>query len=345
MTTTYGLMASQTTAQANGVDPFRPKAFLSDNQWWGNRAQAPASTTWNAPTYQGYNFQKLDYSTPAPTYQTYNQAAPTYKGFNGGDYDRYEVSLRTPAELAANTAYQKAKADLTDAYSAKGMYGSSQFTKQMSDNLQNNYMNTLTTNAANAATQRYNFQQQDQQFASQQEMQAWAARMQENQAANQQRFQGWSTDYGNKQSENNLLNQLGAQDNSTMNQFNYQAGLAQANWNDQQANRQINFQNSLAQDRQNWDLQALNWNTTQNDNAWNRIFGVYGNYDPETERYQKKLLRNQAEASEKKSGVGGLISSGGGLLGGLVSMIPGVGTIAGPIITAASKVAGAAFNM
>ncbi|GAB6038187.1 hypothetical protein JCM15519_27460 [Fundidesulfovibrio butyratiphilus] len=329
MTTTYGLTQSYNLAQANNVDPYRPKSYLSDNQWWGNTAQSPASTTWTAPTYQNYNFQKLDYSTPAPTYQTYAQDAPTYKGLNGGDYNRYELSVRTPGELAANTAYKTAKTDLADAYSAKGLYGSSQYTRQMSDNLQNNYMNTLTTNAANAATQRYNLQQQDQQFASQQEMQAWVARMQENQAANQQRFQSWTTDYGYKQNENNLLNQLGAQNNAAMNQFNYQSSVAQRDWNDQQANRQINFQNSLAQDRQNWDLQRLNWDTTQNDNAWNRIFGVYGDYDPETERYQKKLLREQVKAAENSNSSGGLLSIGKSLLSGL----GGLGSLASQFST------------
>ena len=246
--TTYGLTQAHLLATANNLDVYQPKSYLSDDQWWGNKAQAPAQTQWQAP-----GFQKLDYRA-APDYQTYAAQAPTYAGLSGGDYDRYELNLRAPGETAATKAYRQAKTDLEDAYSARGMYGSSQFTNQMSNGLQSNYMDTLAGNAAQATANRYQMEQKDLQYAQDSAMQAWAARMAENQAANQQAQRAWEVDYGNRLGENNL-----------MNQYAYRSSVDQRDWNDQTANRQIDYNNSLAQDRQNWDLSRLGWDANQND--------------------------------------------------------------------------------
>ncbi|MFZ5427713.1 MAG: hypothetical protein ACOZEN_12120, partial [Thermodesulfobacteriota bacterium] len=180
---TFGLYAAHNIASANGVDPYKTAKFLDDSQWWGNKAQAPVNTQWQAPDYKSFNYQKHNAGGPDPTYKTYGQAAPAYKGFNGGDYDRYELNLRAPGEQAAKRAYDTARRDLADAYSSKGMYGSSQYTRQMDTQVNRSYMDALTDNAAHAATQRYGFQAQDQQFTQQQAMAAWQARMAENQAA------------------------------------------------------------------------------------------------------------------------------------------------------------------
>lgn len=334
---TFGLMQSHLIASANGVDPYKPASFLSDNQWWGNQAQAPVSTQWTAPNYQSYAYQKYDAGGQDPSYQTYGQAAPRYQGFNGGDYDRYELSVRNPGEQAAQRAYDSARRNLADAYSANGMYGSSQFTRQMDDQVNRSYMDALSTNAANAATQRYNFQAQDQQYAQQQAMAEWQARMQENSAVNQMHYNVWQ----NRLAENEQMNNMLFQDNSAANNWNWQASTAQRDWDDSQGMRRVNYDNSLAQDRQNWDMQRLQWDTQQNDAAWNRTYGIWGHVDPEVEQYEKKLLKQQADATDKKtSGAGGIISSAGGLVGGAVSMVPGWGQIAGPLISMGSKMIG-----
>jgi len=329
MPTMFGLQQSHALASASGVDPYTPAPFLSDNQWWGNTAQAPAQTAWSAPQYQNFQYQKLGYNTPAPTYQTYSQSAPTYKGLADGDYDRYELSLRMPGETAARRAYDSAKRDLADAYSAKGMYGSSQYTNQMNNQLGRNYMDSMAQNASQATVNRYQMQQKDLQFGAGQDMQSWRSRMQENQAANQQAYQGWQTDYGNKLAENAQMNQLGYQNNAASNQYNYASSVDQRNWNDSQATRRIDFNNALAQDRQNWDLQGLNWKTTQNDAAWGRTYGIWGDYDPEKEQMEKKMMRNQLQQSEGNSGLGGSL---GKILGGSVGGF--LGSFGGPMGTA-----------
>lgn len=322
--TTYGLTQAHLLASANNVNVYQPKSYLTDDQWWGNKAQAPTQTQWQAPS-----FQKLD-SQASPTYQTYAAQAPTYKGLSGGDYDRYELNLRAPGETAAQRAYQQAKTDLDDAYSARGLYGSSQYTRQMTGDLQSRYMDTLADNAAQAASNRYQMEQKDLQYAQDNEMRAWMARMSENQAANQQAQRAWEVDYGNRLTENNL-----------MNQYAYESSVDQRNWDDQMANRQTSFTNTLAQDRQNWDQNRLNWDANQNDATWNRIMGLWGNYDPEAEAWQRKILKNQADASDQqKSGLGGLVSGAGGLIGKAVSLVPGWGTAAGGLISMGSSLAG-----
>jgi len=336
---TFGLMQAHTFASQNGVDPYGKPSFLSDSQWWGNTAQAPANTQWSAPGYKSYSYQKYAVGTD-PSYRTYAQDAPRYKGFQDGDYDRYELSLKAPGERAAKQAYETAKRDLTDAYSSRGLYGSSQFTRQMDDQAAGTYMDTLADNAANAATQRYNFQADDQRFAQQQDMSAWQARLGENQAANQMAYNVWQ----NRMAENEQMNNLAFQDNSQANTWNWNASTAQRDWNDAMAQRQVDYNNTLAQSLQDWNMQRLSWDTRQNEAAWNRIYGIWSNVDPEVERWQKKLLKNQANASEQTSGAGNILSSAGGMLGGLVSMVPGVGQIAGPIISAASSIGGGLLN-
>lgn len=333
----HGMLAAHVIGTANGVNPYKPKEFLSDDKWWGNKAQAPVKTDWNAPEYQNFKYQKYDSGGPDPSYKTYGQAAPQYKGFNGGDYDRYELNLRSPGEQAASRAYETAKRDLTDAYSSRGMYGSSQFTRQMDGQVNRSYMDALSNNAAGAASRRYDFQSQDMRYANQQAMQEWNARMQENQAVNQMAYNTWQSRMG----ENQNMNALMFQDNAAQNNWNWQASTAQRDWNDYQDMRQINYNNQMAQDRQGWDLQRLQWDTQQHDAVWNRTWNMWKDYDPENERFQKKILKQQATAGDKKtSGTGGMISSIGGMVGGVVSMVPGWGQVAGPLISMGSKMAG-----
>lgn len=305
---TFGLFTSHVVASQNGVDAYKPASYLDDSQWWGNKAKAPASTQWNAPEYKAYS------------YGASSRPAPEYKGLQGGDYDRLEMSLRSPGEQAAKNAYESARRELADVSTARGMYGSSQFTRQMDGQANRTYLDALTSNAANAAAQRYQAQAQDQQFAQGQRMQAWQAGLADNQHRNE----------------------LSQRENAQANQWAWNASTAERDWSDLMATRQADFENALAQSRQDWDMQRLQWETAQNDAAWERIYGIWGHVDPEIERYEKKLLKEQATASDQGSGLSGLVSSVGGLAGGLVGMLPGAGAFGG-LLSAGSRLAGGFF--
>ncbi|WP_243311473.1 hypothetical protein [Fundidesulfovibrio agrisoli] len=323
--TTFGLTQAHLLAEQNGVDPYRPAPYLDDSQWWGNSAVRPAQTQWTPPAYQ--NFQYSAYQAPGgdPAYQAYGVQAPVYAGLEGGDYDRYENALRSSGEIAAKTAYDNTRRNLVDSYSNRGLYGSSQFTRQMDQQADNTYLNSLVNNAAQATAKRYDLQQQDQQFASTQQMQAWNALMNENQAANQERYNVWQ----NRMGENQYMNNLAYQDNAAANAYNYRSSEDQRDWTDAQAQRQIDFGNMLAQSRQDWDTQGMYWDARQNDAAWNRIYGTWSQVDPDVEHWEKKMLKNAANQSSG-SGLGSSLGSvlggiGGGIIGGLATGGAGIG--------------------
>lgn len=89
----------------------------------------------------------------------YTQAGP-YKGLMGGDWNNLQSSLQRPGEIAANQAYQRGGANLSRTFGANGLYGSSMHARQAQDMTQQ-YADTMATNAANAASQRYNLENQD----------------------------------------------------------------------------------------------------------------------------------------------------------------------------------------
>jgi len=291
----------------------------------GRERHAPLPDPVDAPAYQDYQYQKYDAPGGDPTYRSYASQAPTYSGLEGGDYERYENALRASGETTAKNAYDATRRDLADAYSARGLYGSSQFTRQMDKQADSTYLNAVTDNAAQATARRYNLQQQDQQFASNQKMQEWSARMAENQAANQMGYNVWQ----NRMSENQAMNDIGYQNNAAANRYGYLASVDQRDWTDSQAQRQVDFDNTLALSRQDWDTQRMAWDARQNDAAWNRTFGIWSQVDPDVEHWDKKLLKNAANQSSG-SGLGGSLGSvlgglGGGLLGGVLTGGSGFG--------------------
>lgn len=97
---------------------------------------------------------------------------PTYQGLMGGDWDAYQRSLQAPGEAAARQSWQDSTKALERSATGNGMYGSSQYTRQMVDRASTPYMNALTQNAAQAAAQRYQAQNQDNQFAANYGLQA-----------------------------------------------------------------------------------------------------------------------------------------------------------------------------
>lgn len=335
--TTWGLTAAHNIADANGVRTYSPAAYLDDSKWWGVNAKAPANTQWSAPGYEAYAYQGYD-AGKDPSFKAYSQAAPDYQGLSGGDYGRLELNLRAPGELAAKNAYESALRELSGSATARGLYGSSQFTRQMDQQANRAYMDALTSNAASAAGQRYSLEAQDRQFGQAQRMQAWQSGMDENTAANQLGYSVWR----DRLSENQQRNDLLQRENAAANQWAWDASVAGRDWSDLMATRQADFQNALAMSRQQWDQERLEWETAQNDAAWDRIFQTWGNLDPEIEHYEKKMLKNQVRSQEDESGLGGILSSAGSLAGGLIGLLPGAGSVGG-IISAGSRLAGSFF--
>lgn len=91
----------------------------------------------------------------------YNYTSPgQYKGLMGGDYDSLQRSLTQPGQIAADQAYRRGGAQLSRTFGGNGLYGSSMHARQSQDMTQQ-YADTLATNAANAANQRYGMQFQD----------------------------------------------------------------------------------------------------------------------------------------------------------------------------------------
>ena len=267
--TSFGLLMAHQLASGGGLSPYAPAPYADDSFWWGNQAQSPVHTDWTARQYQYYD-----------------PSAPVYQGLEDGDYARYENALRLSGQQGAQQAYDVTRRDMADAYTANGLYGSSQYTRQMDQQANRAYLDALTANAAQATAGRYALQQRDQQFASQQRMNEWQARMDENQFANR---------------------------------FNYGASLDQRDWDDTQAMRQVDFANQLARSRQDWETGRMQWNADQNDAAWNRIMGTWSQVDPEMERWEKKIARNASGSGDGGGGspLGGLLGSGGSMLSGL----------------------------
>ena len=133
-------------------------------------------TAQNAPSYGtvGTNAQTADWK-----WNNYNVAAPTYNSLMSGDYEALQQALTTPGQIEAQNAYNQGLTNLNATMSGKGLYGSSMMGNQMNQALNREYMNALSTNAANAAATRYGMEQQDLTNMSAQELAAWQAKLNE----------------------------------------------------------------------------------------------------------------------------------------------------------------------
>ena len=133
-------------------------------------------TAQNAPSYGkvGTNAQTANWK-----WNNYNVAAPTYNSLMSGDYEALQQALTTPGQIEAQNAYNQGLTNLNATMSGKGLYGSSMMGNQMNQGLNREYMNALSTNAANAAATRYGMEQQDLTNMSAQELAAWQAKLNE----------------------------------------------------------------------------------------------------------------------------------------------------------------------
>lgn len=106
-----------------------------------------------APTQTDY----IDYDPISPLSTI---SAPNYKaGLFGGDYDKLQTALTLPGQQAAQTAYNQGTANLQNTMGGRGLYGSSIMQNQQTQGLDTVFQNSMASNAANAAAQRYAMQQ------------------------------------------------------------------------------------------------------------------------------------------------------------------------------------------
>ncbi|GAB6035896.1 hypothetical protein JCM15519_04550 [Fundidesulfovibrio butyratiphilus] len=282
--------------------PWNTTSYPDLSQGWWNTTANPTQTT--IPDYQKYNFQQ--YGTAAPTYQTYSGANPTYTGLSGGDYTKLQASLETPGKIAAQQAFQQGKTSLNSATGAKGTYGSSTYTGQMNNGLTSQLINSLATNAANAATQRYGMEQTDLGRKLQADTATFQGRMAENQAANSQAYNAWNAGLN----QNNLMNQLNYSQNASANNYGMQQAIQQNTLD----NQQFNWNLQKAQGAWNGLLGQTNWNNSQNQQAYQNILGLSKMYDNSDIYMQGAQSQGNQNSGNTWGNMLGTI--GGNILGG-----------------------------
>lgn len=320
---------------SGNANPFQAQPYADMSQWWGNSAQAPTQTALNIPNWNDWKFQV--YGQEAPTYQTYGAANPVYQGLMEGDYNRLEESLRTPGEIAAREAYRTGSNTLADNLGGKGVYGSSLYTTEQTDNLGKTFQNTMAANAANAASNRYGMQQKDLMFGTQTDLDVFGKRMAENNSAQQQGWNSWKS----RLDENSLGQQLGAQESWRKNQYGFDSALTNAKWTDTQNQRAIDFSNSLAQDWWNEQKRKMQWDSNQTQQAFGNAMTLAGNTDHLSDAQRSQQI---SKMSQQDSGAGGLLGGLGSVLGTAASFIPGLGSMFGAGTSTAGNIGGQSIN-
>jgi len=230
------------------------------------------------PKWWGEDYQTIDPSKyidqfpkflDVPEYQGITMPGE-YQGLQGGDFDRLEEVLRQPGEIAAKNAYDQGANYLKNIMGSSGLYGSSMMGQQANEGLARPYMDTMTTNAANAAAKRYGLQQQDLQFGAnyglnladlqqQDLMNKYTADMTGRNLLNDYNNQAFQFGYGldeaargeyNNRLQNKFQYELASQDwRNALNERYLNAGLALAGKNAQLNQANQNYQ--LTQDAYN----------------------------------------------------------------------------------------------
>ncbi len=208
--------------------------------WWGGQAQGPKNYAY-APFVANQGLQQAN-------------IPGQYQGLMGGDYNRLETSLRQPGEIAANNAYQTGQRYLGDVMGGRGMYGSSVMGRQANEGLNREYQNTMTANAANAASQRYGLQQQGLQFGA-------SHGLQRADLARQQYLDQWKA---------------GLTDSTRQQEY----GRNELGWNQAQDEAQRNFGNSQLQGEYQHGLARNAWQNNIDNMMMNRSLALAGQGAP-----------------------------------------------------------------
>lgn len=241
-----------------------------------------------------------------------------YTGLMGGDYARFEQALYDPAAAAATRAYQQSRADLETAMAARGLYGGSEFARQMTENVARPYQETLASAAATATQQRYAMEQQDLMAREQFAQSAMQMGLSREQAYNQWELQKTAQQ---QQQEYDVWR-------TGMAETERQQTYAQQQWQTQAANRQaqIDFQNQQAMLQYQNAVAARAGGLAEEEAAYNRYLALAGYGAPMTQAglsYQSAMQQAAAmqEAAAKQSSAatwGALAGVGGSIAGGLL---------------------------
>jgi hypothetical protein len=203
------------------------------------------------PDWWGKDYQTLDASKWQDAYPDF-LTVPDYKGIDipgqyqglmEGDFNRLEESLRQPGEIAAQNAFQQGGDYLKNVMGGSGLYGSSVMGNQANNGLNQKYMDTMASNAAQAAAQRYGLQQNDLQFGANYGLQRGDLSRQN--ALDQ---------YKAAMTSRNLLNDYNNQ------RFQFDYGLGESARNER---------NNLLQNRYQYDLASQAWRNALNENLMN----------------------------------------------------------------------------
>lgn len=245
-----------------------------------------------APEYQKLanaadmgQYQKLGGATP--DYQTYGGNKPTYQGLMGQDYDALQAALAAPGETAAKRAYEQAMQDIQAQMGGRGLYGSSIMQQQALTKAQQPYMDTLSTNAANAVAQRYGLQSSDLANQNTFNTDIYKQLMAENLAKNTQGMNVWQGLMGENQSAQgqklNVLNALMAE-NAAANEQGYNT------WNTRVAENL-----TAGQANQDFQSQLNNLLANENQAANTQNYNVASqNADKQFAEWQARLAENEA---------------------------------------------------
>ena len=321
-----GLIGSYTPSPYPSFVPSQTKAPSAQNYMNYTPNQPMAQIT--APNY------KLN--SAAPTWQGYNAQAPqvnqNYKGLMGGDYEALQQALAQPGQIQAQNAYNTANRNLNDTMGGRGLYGSSIMSTQANEGLNREYMNALSTNAANAAAQRYGMQATDLQNQNQFGMQQGLANQQatlQNQGlmAQQSLAQnafGQDT-YAKQLAQEQAMNAYGLDATKlgmTQNQNVYQAGvtdaarqqdynLAALQYQNQQTEAQRQWQNQQALEQFQYQLASGQYTQQQQEAMINQYLALAGRGAP-LQTANQQLAQQQALADQQAQASlwGGLLGAG-----------------------------------
>lgn len=226
-------------------------------------------------------------------------AAPGYSGLVGQDYEALQKALTTPGEIAAKRAYEQGQTNLASTMGGKGLYGSSIMSNQARSALEQPYMDTLATNAAQAASQRYGMQATDLQNQNQFGLNVYGQQMGENTAAQAQAMQGALSNQADVQNRN-ALSQQQWQNRMAENLSGAQMGL-EAQTSNQKNQQEMNTLQNSVYGQQQAENQAAN---QQAYNTWGARLG-------ENQAGQQMGMQAQIANQNTNANLQGLMSQQG----------------------------------
>ena len=271
---------------------------ISQNQSQGFQYPSYTPSQQNAPTQQAY----YNYTPTAPLAQV---QAPNYSGLMGGDYNALQSALQQPGQTAATTAYNQGYNNLNNTMGGKGLYGSSIMANQANQGLDTTYQNTLSTNAANAAAQRYQLEQ-----AGLIDMNKY--NLQNTQLQQTQNAADWQ-----------------ARNTSATQQMNYDEG--KMNWNQSYADQMTKWQNQQQYEQYAYNLAKTQAQSAYGESMVNQNLALAGSgatlsgqaqqaaTSAASLAAQQQIAANNASVASQSGWLGAGTTLAGGLLGAYTS--------------------------